>query len=100
MITAAWRNCRIALWKYESPADVYIIPDPFKFVFQQRLFVIIREREYDLDYSNVIYVGGGAAAAKNFSEHKPNIAYDCDIHANAKGYEYLAWQILRNQGAA
>ncbi len=60
----------------------------------------LRERGYDLDYSNVIYVGGGAVAVKNYSEHKPNIAYDCDIHANAKGYEYLALQILRKQGAA
>lgn len=60
----------------------------------------LREREYDLDYSNVIYVGGGAVAVKNYSERKSNIAYDCDIHANAKGYEYLACQILRNQGAA
>lgn len=54
----------------------------------------LRERGYDLDYSSVIYVGGGAVAAKNYSEHKPNIAYDCDIHANAKGYEYLAGQML------
>ena len=60
----------------------------------------LREREYDLDYCNVIYVGGVAVAAKNFSERKPNTAYDCDIHANAKGYEYLARQILRNQGVS
>ncbi len=84
-----------------------ILPKPYANLIRERireqlhaLELELREREYDLDYSNVIYVGGGAAAAKNFSEHKPNIAYDCDIHANAKGYEYLAWQILRNQGAA
>lgn len=60
----------------------------------------LRERGYDLDYSRIIYVGGGAVAVRNFSERRANIAYDCDIHANAKGYEYLALQILRNQGAA
>lgn len=60
----------------------------------------LRERGYDFDYSRIIYVGGGAVAVKNFSERRANIAYDCDIHANAKGYEYLALQILRNQGAA
>ena len=59
----------------------------------------LRERGYDLDFCRVIYVGGGAVAVRNFSERKPNIAYDCDIHANAKGYEYLALQILRSQGA-
>lgn len=58
----------------------------------------LKEREYALDYMNVIYVGGGAAAVKNFSEHRPNVAYDCDIHANSKGYEYLAYQILKKQG--
>ena len=49
---------------------------------------------------NVIYVGGGAAAERNFTEHRPNVAYDCDIHANAKGYEFLAHQILKRQGEA
>lgn len=58
----------------------------------------LKEREYALDYMNVIYVGGGAAAVKNFSEYRPNVVYDCDIHANAKGYEYLAYQILKKQG--
>lgn len=60
----------------------------------------LEERGYRLDYVNVIYVGGGAAAVRNFSERRPNVAYDCDIHANAKGYEYLAYQILKRQGAA
>lgn len=60
----------------------------------------LEEREYDLDYMNVIYVGGGAVAVKNFSEHRANVAYDCDIHANAKGYEYLARKVLEKQGAA
>ena len=59
----------------------------------------LRERGYDLDFCRVIYVGGGAVAVRNFSEYKPNTAYDCDIHANAKGYEYLALQILKSQGA-
>jgi plasmid segregation protein ParM len=49
---------------------------------------------------NIIYVGGGAVAAKNFLEHRANAAYDCDIHANAKGYEFLAYQIVKKQGAA
>jgi plasmid segregation protein ParM len=60
----------------------------------------LEEREYDLSYTNVIYVGGGAVAVKNFSEHRANIAYDCDIHANAKGYEFLAYQIVKKQGVA
>lgn len=64
------------------------------------LVLELEEREYDLTYANVIYVGGGAVAVKNFTEHKDNIAYDCDILANAKGYEFLADQMLRKRGAA
>lgn len=60
----------------------------------------LEEREYDLNYINVIYVGGGAIAVKNFTDYKDNVAYDCDILANARGYEFLAEQMLRRQRAA
>ena len=64
------------------------------------LILELEEREYDLTYTNIIYVGGGAVAVKNFTEPKDNVAYDCDILANAKGYEFLAEQMLRKQRAA
>ncbi len=57
----------------------------------------LAEREYDLKYMKVIYVGGGAAAVQNFSEYRPNTAYDTDIHANARGYEFLSLQVLKKQ---
>lgn len=60
----------------------------------------LEERQYDLQYINLIYVGGGASAMKNFSEARFNVAYDTDIHANAKGYEFLAMQLLRKKEVA
>ena len=66
----------------------------------EALLLEMEEREYDLNYINVIYVGGGAVAVKNFTENKDNVAYDCDILANAKGYEFLAEQMLKKQRAA
>ena len=66
----------------------------------EALILELEEREYDLDYINIIYVGGGAIAVKNFTDTKPNVAFDCDILANAKGYEFFAEQILRKQRAA
>ena len=66
----------------------------------EALLLELEEREYNLNYINVIYVGGGAVAIKNFTEPKSNVAYDCDILANAKGYEFLAEQMLRKQRAA
>ena len=66
----------------------------------EALILELEEREYDLNYINIIYVGGGAIAVKNFTESKDNVAYDCDILANAKGYEFLAEQMLRKQRVA
>lgn len=60
----------------------------------------LEEREYDLKYTSLIYVGGGAAVMQNFSEARPNVAYDTDIHANAKGYEFLTLQKLKQKGVA
>ncbi len=60
----------------------------------------LEEREYDLKYTNLIYVGGGAVAMQNFSDARSNVAYDTDIHANAKGYEFLTMQRLKQKGAA
>ena len=60
----------------------------------------LEERQYGLQYINLSYVGGGASAMRNFSEARSNVAYDTDIHANAKGYEFLAMQILRKKEAA
>jgi len=64
------------------------------------LLLELEEREYRLDFIKIIYVGGGAVVVKNFTEPKNNVAYDCDILANAKGYEFLANQMLQRQGAA
>lgn len=54
----------------------------------------LAERGYDLDYINIIYVGGGARIAKDYAgKYRGYTAYDCDLCANAKGYEFLTKQI-------
>lgn len=54
----------------------------------------LAERGYSLDYINIIYVGGGARIAKDYAgKYRGHTAYDCDLCANAKGYEFLARQI-------
>lgn len=58
------------------------------------------ERGYSLDYINIIYVGGGALMARDYAgKYRGYTAYDCDLCANAKGYEFLASQIERKQVA-
>lgn len=66
--------------------------------FMKDLELDLKERDYDLDFKNVIFVGGGATVAQIYGENKKNVAYDTNINANAIGYEFLARQILRKQG--
>ena len=55
----------------------------------------LAERGYDMDYTNIIYVGGGALMARDHAgKYRSHTAYDCDLCANAKGYEFLAGQIM------
>jgi len=55
----------------------------------------LSERGYSLDYINLIYVGGGALMAHDHAgKYRNHTAYDCDLCANAKGYEFLAEQIM------
>ena len=58
----------------------------------------LAERGYSLDYINIIYVGGGALMARdNAGKYRSHTAYDCDLCANAKGYEFLAGQMLERR---
>ena len=55
----------------------------------------LAERGYSMDYINIIYVGGGALIARDYAgKYRSHAAYDCDLCANAKGYEFLAGQIM------
>lgn len=56
------------------------------------------ERGYSLNYINIIYVGGGAIIAQDYAgKYREHTAYDCDLCANAKGYEFLAGQLMGKQ---
>lgn len=55
----------------------------------------LAERGYDMDYTNIIYVGGGALMARDHAgRYRSHTAYYCDLCANAKGYEFLAGQMM------
>lgn len=55
----------------------------------------LAERDMDISLIKIIYVGGGASIAKYFGRtYRDNVAYDCDIAANAKGYEFLGEKML------
>ena len=61
----------------------------------QSLELELAERNYSMDYLNIIYVGGGAMIARDHAgRYRSHTAYDCDLCANAKGYEFLAGQLM------
>lgn len=61
--------------------------------FVSRVEGILKENGHDTEFTNIIYVGGGAKAMERFGKHGDNISYVTDVRANAKGYEFLAKQM-------
>ena len=60
------------------------------------IFETLRRYEYDHDLVRLHIVGGGACLVKNFGKYDPDrVEINEDICATAKGYEYLAYQMLR-----
>ena len=74
------------------------IIDSCMFSFVNNLESEISEHGIDLNYLKVIYTGGGASVVKKYSMPRKNVSFECDIHANAKGYEYLAKLALNRKG--
>ena len=63
---------------------------------------MLRENGFDPEYSQVIFIGGGATIMKKFGENKLNYRYLEDVRMNAKGYELLAshqWRKEHNVSA-
>lgn len=58
--------------------------------FAKNIEGILKENGHNLEFCNVIYVGGGAEIMKKYGTHGMNISYLEDVRANAKGYEFLA----------
>jgi len=64
--------------------------------YVEELFAVLRKYNYNPDLVKLHVVGGGAALVKNFGKYDPEkVEIIDDICANAKGYEYIAEQMLR-----
>lgn len=61
----------------------------------------LREHEYDPKTMRLWIVGGGGCLIRNFGQYDPNrVTIIADIHASAKGYEYLAERRLEREARA
>lgn len=55
----------------------------------------LRELKIDVDYGNIVYVGGGALVMRRFGDNQNDrIRYVTDVCANAIGYDFLAKNLL------
>lgn len=55
--------------------------------YADQVFNSLREYKINLKTTKIIFVGGGAAAMKNFSKiQQKNISYLLDVKANAKRF--------------
>ena len=64
--------------------------------FTKYVYDVIGEHGYNLNTTNIIFVGGGATVMRLFGGlMQKNITFIEDIKANAKGYEFLARMVLK-----
>jgi len=68
--------------------------------YTAELFRRFREYGYDEKSMRLFVVGGGSCLIRNFGQYDPQlVTINNDIHANAKGYERIAYELLRKRGS-
>lgn len=67
--------------------------------YTESLFRRFREYGYDEKTMRLIAMGGGSCLIRNFGTYdSKKVTINSDIHANAKGYERLAYERLKSRG--
>ena len=86
--------------KSQLPQEYIDIMDKELRDFTSMVYNSLREEQYSLKTTPIIFVGGGATIMKRYGEHgQANISYNLDVKANAKGYETLTLFALRKEAA-
>ena len=66
-----------------------------------QIFQKLRDYEYNEQMMRLYVMGGGARIVEAFGEYDMDrVTFDHDIRANAKGYEYYCYMLLRHQERA
>ena len=62
------------------------------------IFQKMRDHEYNERLMKAYFMGGGARLVEQFGKYNPDTTiFNHDIRANAKGYEYYCYMLLRHQ---
>ena len=84
--------------KSQLPSEYIDIMDKELKEFVSMVYNSLREEQYSLKTTPIVFVGGGAVIMKRYSEKsQTNISYKIDVKANAKGYDSLARFTLRKE---
>jgi len=66
--------------------------------YTEEIMQKLRDHEFNPDMMRVYFMGGGAKLMEQFGTYHPErTAFNHDIRANAKGYEYYCYMLLRHQ---
>lgn len=66
--------------------------------YTEEIMQKLRDHEFNADLMRVYFMGGGARLVEQFGEYNPErTVFNHDIRANAKGYEYYCYMLLRHQ---
>jgi plasmid segregation protein ParM len=66
--------------------------------YVKELFDKLRDYEYNEDLMKLYVMGGGARMVEMFGKYNPDrTSFNHDICANAKGYEYFCYMMLRQK---
>ena len=64
--------------------------------YSSDIYDIIRANHYNLDLTNMVFMGGGASIIQNFGDNQNRkVQFVTDVCANAKGCEAAVRSILR-----
>ena len=66
--------------------------------YVDEIFQKMRDHEYNESLMKAYFMGGGARLVEQFGKYNPDTTiFNHDIRANAKGYEYYCYMLLRHQ---
>ena len=66
--------------------------------YVKEIFEKLRDYEYNEDLMKLYVMGGGAKMVEMFGKYNPDrVTFNHDICANAKGYEYFCYMMLRQK---
>ena len=69
--------------------------------YTDEIFQKLRDHEFNEKLMKVYFMGGGARLVEQFGKYNPDTTmFNHDIKANAKGYEYYCYMIMRHQERA